>query len=173
MRRFNFLTGTMVVLATLGLCLPPVALSSPPVTAPRVADVALSDGNVLVGQVVDSSGAAVAKTHVLLQRQEKAVLAMRTNKQGFFAAKGVSAGVYRLMVADSQMVYRLWAPRTAPPSAQRGALIVIGNPVVRGQYGPGLRNMLANPWVVGGIVAAAVAIPIAIHNANDNSPGSP
>ena len=92
MGHFNLLTRTMVVLATLGLCFPPVALSSTPVTQHGVTDVALADGNVLVGQVVDSSGAAVAKANVLLQRQNKVVLAMRTNKQGVFAAKGVSAG---------------------------------------------------------------------------------
>ena len=47
---------------------------------------------------------------------------------------------------------------------------VCGSPV----YGPGgrIRNALANPLVVGGIAAAAIAIPVAIHNADDD-PASP
>jgi hypothetical protein len=53
--------------------------------------------------------------------------------------------------------------------------------VVRGQWGPPPGNEFlqrakvwaTNPFVVGGIIAAAVAIPVAIHNAdNDGGPSS-
>ncbi|MBN1590813.1 MAG: carboxypeptidase regulatory-like domain-containing protein [Pirellulales bacterium] len=173
MKKMNTFTLMMVALATLGLCFPSVGLCSTTTAKPQVSDVALMNGNVLVGQVVNSSGAAVTEAPVLLQQENRTIATLKTNKDGFFAAKNVPAGIYDLSATDGKGVYRLWAPKTAPPTAQKGALLVTGKNVARGQYGSGLRNMLANPWIVGGIVAAAVAIPVAIHNADNDSPASP
>jgi len=172
MRNVNMLTRTMVAFAALGLCFPSVAMSSTPVAKPKVVDVALLDGNVLVGQLVDANG-PVPNKQVVLQRQDQTVAALKTNKDGVFAAKGVPAGVYRVASNDAQGVYRLWTPKTAPPNAQPGALLVSGNNVVRAQHARCLRNLLANPWVVAGIVAAAIAIPVALHNAGHDTPVSP
>ncbi|HLA85726.1 MAG TPA: carboxypeptidase-like regulatory domain-containing protein [Thermoguttaceae bacterium] len=164
----------MVSLAAVGLCIPSVAFSAAPAAQLKVAaDVALLNGNVLVGQLVNENGTGVANASVLVQQNDKTVVALKTDKQGVFAAKDVPPGVYRLASNDTQGVYRLWAPKTAPPAAQQGALLVQGNGVVRGQAARGLRNMLANPWIVAGIVACAVAIPVAIHNADHDSPASP
>ena len=40
-------------------------------------------------------------------------------------------------------------------------------PIERGQVHPGVSSF-ANPWVITGIVAAAIIIPIAIHNNRDD-----
>ena len=50
-----------------------------------------------------------------------------------------------------------------------GDQIGCGTPVTGGAFG-GAREALRNPLVIGGIVAAAVAIPVAIHNSNDDDP---
>lgn len=174
MKTFHSLCWSMAALATVALCCPSVALASTlPTPQPKVVDVALTDGGALVGQVVTVSGAPLSDAPVLLQNHGLSTLELKTNKNGYFAAKNVSPGVYRLAAADEQGTYRLWAPRTAPPTARKGALLVAGDEVARGQYGNPLRNMLANPWIVGGIVAAAVAIPVAIHNSDKDSPASP
>lgn len=174
MKNVNTLTRMMVVLAVVGLCFPSAAFCSVPQEKPKVVDVAMLNGNVLVGQLVNSNGKGVSDTQVLLQQDNKTVVTLKTDKQGVFAVKGVPGGVYQLATKDTQGVYRLWAPQTAPPTAQKGVLLVSGNGVVRGQYGSHLRNMLANPWIVAGIVACAVAIPVAIHNSNGgDSPISP
>ena len=68
------LTRVMIVLATMGLCVPSIALGSTPVVKPTVRDVALLDGSVLIGQVLDSSGAGMAETQVLLQQQGKTIV---------------------------------------------------------------------------------------------------
>jgi hypothetical protein len=52
-----------------------------------------------------------------------------------------------------------------------GDEIGCGTPVTGGAFA-GVREALQNPLVVGGIVAAAVAIPVAIHNADDDDPAS-
>lgn len=169
MKNVNLFARVMIAMAAIGLCLPSAALSATTVASPSVEDVALLDGNVLVGQLVDANGGNVGEVPVLLQQQNQTIVALKTNKDGVFAAKGVPAGVYRLATDNTQGIYRLWAPKTAPPSAQKGALLVSGDQVVRGQYGSPLRNMLANPWIVAGIVACAVAIPVAIHNSHHDS----
>ena len=59
-------------------------------------------------------------------------------------------------------------PNTAPPAAQSAALLVSGSDVVRGQNG-GLVYWLTNPWVLAGLIAAAIAIPIALNNHGSSS----
>jgi hypothetical protein len=198
MRNVNTVTKVLVAFAALGLCVPSAAVgATTPVAKPKVMDVALMEGNVLVGQLVNTSGGPVAGAKVVVQNQDKTGVDLKTDKDGVFAVKGVPAGVYRVASKDAQGVYRVWSPKTAPPGAQTGALLVSGNEVVRGQEqcqcpagdqcagngvaggrgaagaGSRLRNMLANPWIVAGIVAAAVAIPVAIHNSHHSSPTSP
>ena len=65
-------------------------------------------------------------------------------------------------------------------------LIVFGVgklPQVGGALGKGMREFRRgraglleaggiNPWIVGGLVVTAVAIPVAIHNADNDSPAS-
>lgn len=173
MRNVNVVTKVMVTLAAVGLCFPSAAIAATAPAKPKVMDVALLEGNVLVGQLVNTAGGPMADAKVMMQGKDQSAVALKTNKEGVFAVKGVPAGVYSLASKDTQGVYRLWAPKTAPPNAQKGALLVSGNEVARGQYARGLRNMLANPWIVAGIVACAVAIPVAIHNSNHSSPSSP
>jgi hypothetical protein len=62
--------------------------------------------------------------------------------------------------------FRLWAADTAPPGAQRSALLVADGQSVLGQGAPSgfgeLRRWVTNPWVISIAVAAAIAIPIAV-----------
>jgi hypothetical protein len=38
-----------------------------------------------------------------------------------------------------------------------------------GTTGGGFLGLISNPWVVGGVVAAAIAIPLALDDDNDNA----
>ena len=64
----------------------------------------------------------------------------------------MTAGVYELQTAGSSDVYRLWAPRTAPPAAQDGVLLVADEQVVLGQNNPQSRA-----WVRWPILGSSVA----------------
>lgn len=163
----------VVALAVMGMCCPQLAwaASQQETPASTVADVQLREGGVLLGQVVTPENVAVAQTGVSIQTGGQVLATAETDANGYFAFKGLSNGVYQVAAGEHQVAYRLWNGRTAPPSAQHGAMIVTGKQTVRGQFS-GLRNALANPLVVAGIVAAAVAIPVAIHNADDG-PSSP
>ena len=69
------------------------------------------------------------------------------------------------------MLIRAWAARTAPPSSNRAALIVIGDDAVRGQMP--LKDFFASDAVIiGALVVALIAVPIAVA-CRDSEPKSP
>ncbi|HYW79038.1 MAG TPA: carboxypeptidase-like regulatory domain-containing protein [Thermoguttaceae bacterium] len=160
----------VVCLALVGICLPQLAFASTPQTATPVTDVQLREGNVLIGKVITPENAAVADTQVTLLSAGQKIAQGKTDTNGYFAFSGVRTGLYQVAAADGQGTYRLWSERTAPPKVQQGALVYAGTQTVRGQSGfRGVRNFLANPIVIAGIVATAIAVPVAIHNSKKKS----
>jgi len=146
------------------------------VSAPR--DVVLQDNGVLTGRVVNASGLALPNTAVSLQSGGKEVARVVSDDKGKFEAEGLKGGVYQVASTGHQGVYRLWAPRTAPPAAAQG-LSIVSQPtdIVRGQYAPGPGNPFASagqwiaehPIITAGAVAAAIAIPIALNDDDDTT----
>jgi len=171
MKTRRIVNGVMVSLAAIGFLLPQPLVAGNPAPTSAVVDVALRDGGVLIGQVVDQQGAALGNVPVSLRYRDRDLAAAKTTKEGYFAFKGVRGGVYQLVSAQGHGVYRVWTPGTAPPAAQEGALVVSGNTVVRGQQNcGGFRAFITNPLVIAGIVATAVAVPVAIHNSEHHAP---
>ena len=164
------LPNVLALLSLMGMLLQPAAMAA----APRsmATDISLRDGGELVGQILNGEGVSQAATNVSVYRNGKPIAQVATNQHGVFSVPGLKGGVYTIATADHQGVYRLWAPRTAPPAAQQGLMIVSGNQVVRGQGSPFSRVtgwITEHPICTAGIVAAAIAIPIAIDNDNDSS----
>ena len=166
--------GTIVAaIAGLGILLPPSAFATSPI-APT-SDVALRSGGLLVGQVVDPQGLAKAGTVVSIRQGEHEVVRTKTDENGVFVAQGLRGGNYQLVAKNSSCSCRLWAADTAPPAARPAALVVCGNEVVRGQYGPGgmVGWVKAHPYITAGVVAAAIATPLAfIDDDDDDDNGS-
>ncbi len=156
----------------------------PAMSVVQVADVKLHGRGVLSGQVVDASGANLVGEVVQLT-QGPQIWKTRTDAEGCFQLTGLSGATYQLQTAGQTHLVRVWAAGTAPPGASRGLLVLQVSDVVRGQrcVSPNTnqffrvaKKRLANPLVFGGIVATAVAIPVAIHNANadeDVPPATP
>ena len=130
-------------------------------TGPVVHDIALGPGGMMRGQVVNAQGTPCVNTPVLLVKSgEQAVTPCRTDSDGYFQVAGLSGGVYTVETTAGVMVYRVWAPNTAPPSAVAEALIVEGE-AVRGNLGA----ITPLGWALIGMgVAAAIAIPIALDD---------
>ena len=120
--------GAIVALAVLGLCLPQVAFAANVAgnQQPVVIDVAMADGGVLFGQVVDPQGQPMAGTSVALWSQGKEIATATTDASGYFAVKQLGGGVYQIAASEGCGSFRVWSPGTAPPTAQKGALIVAG-----------------------------------------------
>ena len=149
---------------------PPAASSARDAVQPLVSDVALGQRGVLRGQLVDSSGKPQPAARVDVRRFDGQAATATTDRDGRFALEGLSGGVVDLSVAGNHGIYRLWAADTAPPSARSEILVVNGPTAYRGQRP--LHCLLASPWVIAGIIALAVAIPVAVHNADDDESGS-
>ena len=155
-------------LAWIGMIVPQTAFAVSPVV--QANDVAIRPGGLVVGQVVDAQGVAQAATVVSIQQDQQEVVRTTTDQNGVFAAQGLRGGQYLIVTEQGQGLYRLWAPNTAPPSAQQTAVVVTSPDVMRGQYGGGWINwMSSHPFITAGIIAAAVAIPVAIAADDDNN----
>jgi len=173
MKASSVIKGFLVSLAVVGFCLPQAALAAngpsakaPSTKAPQLIDVALSDGGLLLGQVVSAQGTAVKKAPVVLKHQGREIAKAQSNEQGYFAVRGLGGGIYQVKSAEGQGLYRLWAPGQAPPAAQKGVLVVAGRDLVRAQ-GPVLGHLgmaLGSPLIIAGVVAASIAVPVAVHN---------
>jgi hypothetical protein len=181
MKLSGFLKILAVSAAVIGLCVPQslaaVGSSDP---AAGLCDVELRDGGVLLGQLVDQQGLPKADEAVVLLGGAEKLAETRTDGRGLFAFRGLRGGVYQLTAADGVGAYRVWATGTAPPSAQPGALLVTGEDLIRSQRGALLRNAgswlqfnLTNPLFLVGVTAVAIAVPVAIHNADKGGPKSP
>lgn len=130
-----------------------------------IQDVSLKDGGVFTGTVLDENGAGRAATPVVVLRDGQVVAKTETDVQGEFTVSKLNGGVYQVQSTSGAGIYRLWAPRTAPPSAQEVAVVSPNSTIVRGQMrGGGALGWLANPWVLAGLVAAAIAIPLALDD---------
>jgi hypothetical protein len=92
----------------------------------------------------------------------------RTTPDGRFAVGDLQAGTYRLETSEGVCICRLWTSAAAPPAAAPSLLIVNDASVTRGQRP--IRDLFhADPVLMATVVAAAIAIPIAVHKSRDDS----
>jgi hypothetical protein len=136
-----------------------------------IKDVALSEGQAFHGVVLGSTGQPAADTRVSITQMGHEVASTTTDEQGRFAFQGLRGGLHVVNAGEASALYRLWSAGTAPPHAQ-GGVTLVDQVTVRGQR-PFRELFTSNAFVVGGIVVAAIAIPIAVHDArNDKKSGS-
>lgn len=147
-----------------------------PEVQPAATDIELGPGGLLRGMVVDAQGMPVAGVTVTVVDTQQPVAQVVTDEWGRFEVASLRGGTYFVVAEQGFGQFRLWTAGTAPPAAQHAALIVTGDEVVRGQFCiPPLKFWLADPLVIAAIVAAAVAIPVAVHNhrLDKDQPASP
>ena len=151
----------------------------------RVVDVALGANGTLRGQLLDRQGRQLPVLQILVTNGHQ-TWNTYTDEQGHFRVEGLVGSTYQVQAAGQIQIVRAWAEGTAPPQALDALLLVYDNPVVLGQNcgspvcgspvcGSGVCGVprpLANPFILGGLVVAAIAIPVAIHN-SDNGPATP
>lgn len=172
----------MQVMAQQTVVVPQVPVTNVPVKtqpiqpAVKSVDVALDTHGRLVGQVVNVQGQPQVKAVVSLTdgKQTQQVI---TNQRGEFRLDNVATGSYQLQVGKQLKPCRVWKQAAAPPQANQGVMLISGDQIVRGQtycgspvaagYG-GFKEAMTHPLIVAGVVAAAIAIPVAIHNSDDD-----
>jgi len=173
-----------VGISSLGLLLPtPILNAAPPVAAestarlvePRsksISDVRLDAAGYLHGMVVDSRGLPVANATLVVSQGRRDLSKVRTDGQGRFSAGPLGRSTYLMKSGGQSMIVRAWPPQMAPPSAKQRALLITGGEVIRGQM-PLEDFFASDAFVITGLVAAMIAIPIALHNSGSRTPASP
>ena len=154
---------------------------------PRTLDVSLQAGGVLTGQVVTASGNLQQSVPVTLLSGGKEIAKTQTDKAGNFQVAGLKGGVVEVAAAGTHGTCRLWSQGTAPPAAQQGLLVVAPQDIVLGQCcgegvgcgsgiagGGGLLGFVADhPLLTAGVIGAAIAIPLALDDDDDDHPATP
>jgi hypothetical protein len=175
-RSLHTLRLTMAGLACLTWVLPLRAFAtdgitaSPPVSrsTPQIHDVALGSGGRLVGQFVDGQGQPRANQTVMVVRPSGQQWQTQTDASGRFVLEGMSGGLYQIATTDAVIACRCWSDNAAPPASIREVLIVSGDGIQRGQR-PLADFLFSGPFLIALVIAAAIAIPIAVHNSQDAS----
>lgn len=146
MNILKFVRGAVVALAAWGVVFPQLtALAAGPktigkpiirtVAANSVLDISLTRGETFTGRVVDQTGVALEGAEVVIKQGQTEVTRTITDKQGSFVARNMKGGVYTIASGATEGTYRVWAEKTAPPSAHEQILIVKGQNGARGQIG--------------------------------------
>jgi len=146
---------------------PPVA--GPPTAAPTgIVDVRLDEHGAIHGYLLNTAGQGLADRPVVLQQAGGAVSRTQTDTVGGFVLQRVSGGVHQLTTGHGTVTCRVWTHAAAPPSATDQLTVVADPQVVRGQQP--FSAIFTNPLFIGLVIAAAIAIPIAVHNSQDDQP---
>ena len=159
----------LVMSGPLAAAEPPESNSARPTPASKKAtpfqDVALDRKGDLRGVVVDVQGAPVAHATVVIHSSDRELARTQTDGLGRFTFGPLEGGVYWLQAGRQQRWLRAWVDQTAPPVAKPLALVVLGDTLVRGQL-PFEQFCASDGFVVCGLVAAMIAIPVAVHNSH-------
>lgn len=146
-----------------------------------IVDVELGINGVLHGQVVGKQGQQLRGVPVQISGGHH-FWKTYTNQEGLFRMEGLVGSTYQVRVGDHTQIVRAWAAGTAPPIATKGLLIVPEGPLVLGQYSKSPlcdnyfsdgKRVFDNPYILAGLIFAAVAIPIAISDSDGDTPASP
>jgi hypothetical protein len=136
--------------------------------APEVSDVRLDENGSLKGIVIGPYGQSMPRQAVVLSLANRELARTASDKSGRFELPGLRGGVYQLSVGDSHHVYRVWQANAAPPISAAEVTLLAPGTVQRGQRPIG-ELFIFNPLVLGVIIAAAIAIPIAVNNSRSAS----
>ena len=162
--------STFVTVFCVGMLAPPLLASEPnSQTQKREAelDVALDANGVLTGEIRNQQGRPQANADIVLWQTGELLQRRRTDHLGRFQFPGLRGGLYRVATSNATVACRAWTSRAAPPKSRTSLLIVANQVSARGQT-PINEVFCANPFLMGTVIAAAIAIPIAIHNSGDD-----
>ena len=173
------ISRALAALTCAGLLLPPAAArGGDPVVSPErvnsalaIEDVALGTGQSFQGIVLAESGEPLAEAEIIVSQLGHEVARTTADKSGRFAFQNLRGGLHLVRAGQGAALYRFWAAGTAPPHA-RSQVTLVDAVTVRGQR-PFSSLFTSKAVILTLIVGAAVAIPIAVHDArNDKRSGS-
>ncbi len=100
---------------------------------------------------------------VVLLRDGQTIATGLSNEEGRVTFSGLSGGPCQLRIEEQITAVRLWTATAAPPVAVDQLLVVSDQNVQRAQQS--LCHLCGQePLMIGLLIAAAIAIPIAVHD---------
>lgn len=137
---------------------------------PKPLDVVLLPGNVISGEVIAADGTRQADAEVVVSVGRYEVTRVSTNQAGEFSVEVPRGGAYVIASGSNASVVRAWTAKAAPPHAQHRVTLAPQTTIVRAQgpVGGGINPLLGGLLLAG--IAAAIAIPIALNNRDDDVP---
>lgn len=165
-----------VGLAALGLMVPPQALAAEPFgignafrqAAAQIKDVELDAKGSLHGIVTDEQGRPLTRASVKVIHQNGAASETHSDASGRFEIQALKGGLYQLTADRHTEIIRLWSAETGPPASLRSIAVSQGALTVRGQHHVG-DVFRSDGFIVAAIIAAAIAIPVVVHNSRDRA----
>jgi hypothetical protein len=127
--------------------------------------VTLGKDRMLKGTVKTKEGTIAAGATVVLGVDGRPVGRVLTDDQGQFTFGPISPGKYQLASRDAVAMITVHSLDSAPEDAAKTIEVSQPAMIARGQS-PG--GFFTNPWFIGLIVAAAIAIPLAIVLSDDD-----
>jgi hypothetical protein len=146
----------------------PQDLPMRPEVQPVIHDIRLDLNGTLHGKLIDLEGRPVIEETLELIREGQIIATTASDQDGRFQFAPGSTGVYQIHWGQTMVVCRAWSEAAAPPVAKRQLVVLAAPSLVRGQQPA--REIFRNPLFIGLLVAAAIAIPVAIHNSRSSSP---
>lgn len=143
---------------------PPAAAVAQPV----IHDVRLDSHGNLQGRLIDLEGQPVSQESLELLRDGRVVAQTASRADGQFEFTRLSAGVYQIRFSSYMVVCRVWTDAAAPPAAKSQLTVLSAPPTIRGQQP--VSEIFRNPLFIGLLVAAAIAVPVVVHNSRSDSP---
>lgn len=180
MNSLRVVRALLVGASCVGLLLPnSLSLAASPPGQPRrhkpvtISDVELDAGGFIRGLVVNAQGVPIRNAEVLLWKANNQMARGASDGVGRFRLGPVSGGTYAIRSSGQTSWVRAWRGGTAPPATGDTVLVVVGDDLVRGQM-PLEDFFTSDAFVITALVAAAIAVPIVIHNrSRHKSPASP
>lgn len=155
-------------LATAGMLCPRPVAAGPPEPCDIVAE-----SQQISGTLMGPTGKPVPGVLVQLAPVDQSWrMTIPSGGAGEFRFPLSTGGLYQLACGTQVMTLRAWPEGTQPPSAVRSVQLTLSEDfVVRGQQ-PLCGWAMTEPLMIGVLVAAAIAIPLAVHSSDDAPPGS-
>lgn len=152
MSKLRWFNAAPIVLACWGMLVPTAEIRAEEAAKTTITDIALGDGGVARGIVVDGQGKPVDGASVSIKTDSKVVATAVTDDKGEFSVREIRGGVHEVHAPQGAAVFRFWTAKAAPPAAKNRATIVSDAKAVRGQCGEGGCGLHGDstPLVTGG-----------------------
>lgn len=100
---------------------------------PTAIDIALAAEGTMSGRVLDDKKQGLANQTVSVRQGKDEVAKAVTDENGSFEIKNLKGGMYLITSSSGYGLFRLWAPKSAPPAAHDQVLLMSKAVVVRAQ----------------------------------------